>query len=239
MDKNLPLLLRLGLRVISRLIVIFHGRRLESLLIRKGTTDEYTLVKIFLKREYNLKVPFKPRFIVDAGANNGYSSLFFAMKYPWAKIVSIEPEESNYQVLVKNTSRIKNIAPIRAGIWYKPGNLKLANKDMGRKKDSFQVIPAKSSERDKIPAITINQILKRFGKREIDILKIDIEGAEKELFAHNYTSWISKVNCIIIETHDHISKGCESSLFKAIEGIEFKKSKKGENIILIKNKHEK
>ena len=229
-------IIRIFLWPVCILTSMFYGSRLKNLIMRRGTTDQYTFLKIFLLREYNVHLDFKPEFIIDAGANVGYSSIFFNMIYPKASIVAIEPEESNYNILKKNTNHIKNIHAIKAGLWSKRGYLNIIGEDLPEKKDSFITILAKKGIKSGVPATTIKEILKKYNKNSIDILKMDIEGAEKEVFSRNYLSWIDKVKVIMIELHEHLNLGSKEALEKAIQGRGFKKFNKGENLILIKQK---
>ena len=57
------------------------------------------------------------------------AALYFANAYPNAKIVSVEPESNNYNVLVNNTESYGNIHTIQSGIWNKSTYLKV--KDIG------------------------------------------------------------------------------------------------------------
>jgi hypothetical protein len=78
----------------------------------------------------------------------------------------------------------------------------------------------------------MDDIINRYNIQTIDILKIDIEGAEKELFTYNYESWLPKVRCIVIELHDTFRPGCATAFFKAISSREFDIFCKGEDIII-------
>ncbi len=68
----------------------------------------------------------------------------------------------------------------------------------------------------------------------IDILKLDIEGAEAELFCANYENWLGKTNVIIIELHDRIREGCSEALYKATAHHNFQKVERQEHVILFK-----
>jgi len=84
---------------------IKHG----SLIIRKDTTDISVYTSIFILNEFKIKnTEFSPKFIIDAGAYTGLSSLYFSLNYPKSEIVALEPETSNFEVLSKNSSNKKN-----------------------------------------------------------------------------------------------------------------------------------
>ena len=92
------------------------GQKTGHLFLRPGTADQKLYDQIFVENEYDLDLA-DPSFIVDAGAYIGLSSIYFACKYPNATVVAIEPEESNFSVLLKNTKKYPKIKPERAGLW--------------------------------------------------------------------------------------------------------------------------
>ena len=87
--------------------------------------------------------------------------------------------------------------------------------DDGTGEWGFRTEEVKSSKGATLKAITVDEILKQSACDRIGILKIDIEGAEKELFSKNY-SWLDKVDVLIIELHDRLKKGCSKSFYSAI-----------------------
>ncbi|HRX77684.1 MAG TPA: FkbM family methyltransferase [Pirellulaceae bacterium] len=104
----------------------------HPLWVRAGTTDEVCLREVFDLRTYEFAPAAMPRVIVDASANVGCTSVFFANRYPDAKIFAIEPETSNFQLLEQNTSPYKNVIPIHAALW--SANCDLAVSDPGKGK---------------------------------------------------------------------------------------------------------
>ena len=200
--------------------------------LRANTSDFAVLDQIFVYEDYKFPIDFEPQLIIDGGAYGGYSSVFFANRFPKAKIIAIEPEASNFKLLKENTRNYKNIDLINAGIWNKPAYLRI--KDIGLGHWGFMVEEVTDSEEFSFKAVTIGKILKRSGYKEIDILKLDIEGSEKEVFSNDYEDWLSKVNILIIELHDRMKPGCSEAFYSAINQYNFIKINSGENIILMK-----
>jgi len=207
--------------------------KFKTLIVRKGTTDRHIFRQIFITNDCRIPVKIKPKLIIDGGANVGYSSLWFMNKYPGAKIMAIEPEESNYKVLEKNVKGWENIVPIKAGMWHKNVFLKIV--DDGSGEWGFRTEEVDSLEEGSIKAITIDEILKLSGCDKIDILKIDIEGAEKELFSENY-SWLNKVNILVIELHDRLKKGCSESFYSAMNEDDWDRYHNEANLIFVRKK---
>ena len=72
-------------------------------------------------------------------------------------------------------------------------------------------------------------------KENFQLIKLDIEGAEKEVFgAPDVDEWLSKVNVLVIELHDRMKRGCSYEFFKAISKYHWFHAYRGENIILIR-----
>jgi FkbM family methyltransferase len=227
-------LINLGLEVITFFAIKIYKPKYPNLIIRKDTSDIYVFMSIFVLGEFKLPLKINPKLIIDAGAYTGLSALYYSSKYPSAKIIAIEPETSNFKILEKNTKHLPNIKRIKGGLWDKNAFLKI--RDRGTGKWGFAVEEVSELEDFDVKAVTIEKILKESEFDKIDILKLDIEGSEKQLFSKNYQSWLKKVNIIVIELHDRIINGCTESLYSAINKNEWKEYKEGEKVIFIRKK---
>jgi FkbM family methyltransferase len=183
--------------------------------LRYPSTDLSTYKQVFEDFSYNFALNHEPQTIVDAGANIGLASVYFANKYPNAKIISVELEKNNFEMLKKNTANYKNIMPLHAALWNR--NEKVCIVDTNKGNDAFQVGQKQSSEFQKINGFTIDKIMNMFELQKIDLLKIDIEGAEKEVF-ENTATWIGKINTMAIELHERLKPGCNRSFYKGTDG---------------------
>jgi FkbM family methyltransferase len=183
--------------------------------LRIGSTDVSVFRQVFEERQYDVTLPQAPRVIIDAGANIGLASVFFANKYPEAMIVAIEPERSNFDVLKKNTAGYSRIKSLNAALWKHNGSISLF--DSGEGNHAFQTLenPANGKQNGgMVQALTVDSIMKQFGFDQIDVLKIDIEGAEKEVF-ENCSGWIGHVGVVMAEIHDHLKPGCSKAYKEA------------------------
>lgn len=222
----------------SRVVRKYRFNHLTTdIFLRSNLTDYRLLVSIFCHEEYNSKWIFKsiknPMLIVDAGANIGLFSIFMHNHYPNAHIISIEPEEGNFKMLSRNTEGISEVTPIKSALW--PSNTFIKLNDGEDGDWAFMAEEASTTAVEAIPTITIPEILNQRNSKRIDILKIDIEGSERELFESDYESWLPMVDCLIIELHDSYRPGCGNNFFKAISKYDFFFTKKGENLIFINN----
>ena len=207
---------------------------LHPIALRPRTSDLPTFDQVFLGLEYNIDFTFKIERIIDAGGNIGLAAIYFANKYPNAKITSVEPEKDNFKMCVKNTKNYNNITPVQKALSNSNGE-ELYIKDSGLGSWAFTTVSKREGipESNKVLTINIEEILNQNNWDIVDIVKIDIEGAEKELFDSNFERWIPRTKCIIIELHDRMKKGCSKSFFKTISQYNFSCELRGENLILI------
>lgn len=198
--------------------------------LRNVRADVQLFKQIFIAEEYKFISPIAPEYIIDAGANIGLSAIYFSKMFPKAKIIAVEVESENYSLLVENVRGYAEIETINAGIW--PNTVKLEVIDTGKGPTGFMVREATDGAVDVFDAISITELMKRYSMPHIDLLKIDIEGAEKELLEQN-TDWISKTKLIIIELHDNKKPGCSKAFFEAFSRNDFECYPFGQNFLLI------
>ena len=74
--------------------------------------------------------------------------------------------------------------------------------------------------------------LKSIGGKAIDILKLDVEGAERELFNRGAEDWLGAVGQMIIELHDRFVPGCAYAFYSAIGRYPFVQEIEGKNIFI-------
>jgi FkbM family methyltransferase len=199
--------------------------------LRKNFSDRYTFNQVFVDDQYRIKFPFEPKTIIDGGANIGLASAYFAHKYPEAKIVAVEPSAGNFEVLLKNIAAFPKVKGLNKGIWNKDVHLHIIN--VGENDNAFMVEETSAASADALPAVCIETIMRSEGWETIDILKLDIEGSEKEVFELNYEYWLPRTRAIIIELHDHMRPGASKALFKAIGQYDFSFAMQHENLIFV------
>jgi FkbM family methyltransferase len=182
----------------------------QEILLRLGTTDVAAFQHVFIDHEYDFGLARQPSIIVDAGANVGMSAAWFSLRYPAAKIVAIEPEPTNFDVLRKNAKLFPEIIPINAALWSREGFVRI--QDDGGGHWGMRVADAKVSSGATVRSITVPALLEQLGIDQVDLLKIDCEGAECEIFEDS-SSWIDRVGVICAELHDRFRPGC-SKIFE-------------------------
>lgn len=166
--------------------------------LRAGTSDTHAFDEVILHGAYDYALPAKAAFIIDAGANIGVASVFFANRYPQTRLVAIEPASDNLVLLHRNVDPYGRIDVKDAGLWHRVESLKIV--DLTKEFWSLSVQACAPEESD-FQGITIPDLLRQYGVEAIDILKIDIEGSERQLFFEGETDWLNRVKFLIIELH--------------------------------------
>jgi FkbM family methyltransferase len=171
--------------------------------IRESDTDLFTFREIFFDQVYSDLMPHLPKCetIIDLGANIGLATVYFASKFPGASILSIEPEAANCALLAKNVepfSRQGRCRTLQAAIWSHDGPLRI-HSIAENSFNTFQVRPSENTP-DAIQGLGMSSILERSGFDKVDLLKVDVEGAEVQLFQGDL-SWLPRVRVLAIEFH--------------------------------------
>ena len=202
---------------------------------RFKTTDLSMIKQVLFEKEYDFNMKPVPAVIVDVGANIGAAAIYFANKFPGAKIFALEPEAANFRLLQQNVLAYSNITPIHAALWSKECTLEITNAFASEREAAYVTREAASGmadagSRQNVQTMHMAGILKQYDISYVDLLKIDIEGAEREVF-ENQPEWLSKVGVIAIELHDRIKPGCSRSFYQAVGDFPFE-GVSGENIVV-------
>ncbi|GAB5514299.1 MAG: hypothetical protein Rhob2KO_20240 [Rhodopirellula baltica] len=201
--------------------------------IRIGTSDEYVFEQIFLDLEYQINVP-TPEKLLDAGANIGLASVWFANQFPEADILAIEPDPANFRVLEENAAAYRRIRCLQVGLWHRNALLERIPEDAQPWAYRYQETP-KSDDQNSfaIESVGLDEVVNRFFNGTIDLLKMDIEGAEKEILAVG-GQWADRVQTAIIECHDRWVPGCENAMAQRFPTDLFDARQNGENTVFVR-----
>jgi FkbM family methyltransferase len=158
---------------------------------------------MFVERQYRCLDHLKSvGLIIDAGANAGYASAYFLSNFPQSTVIAIEPDRANFTLLQKNVKPYgPRILPLRAALWWRDEVLDL-DETANEPGENWarRVKPSKTSG---VKTETIQNLIasNHASYPRISILKIDIEGAETEIFKAD-TSWLANVDNIVIDLED-------------------------------------
>jgi FkbM family methyltransferase len=149
--------------------------------------------------------------VIDLGANIGLASRYFADRFQNCKILAVEPNSSNYEILQLNVERLVangRCRTLRAAVWSSEKILTGGALDDPDHFSAFAVREsAAASGEAAIPGWPMSKIIADSGFERVDLLKVDIEGAEVKLFQGN-VDWLQQVRTIAIEFHDNSREEC-------------------------------
>lgn len=188
---------------------LYTNQLLHPIVFRYNSSDINVFSQIFISDEYNPLTRLENvKLIVDCGANVGYASAYFLSKFPETHVIAVEPDRRNYELLKKNLREYGDrVTTLCSAIWSHKVGLKLCIGQMDDKSEwATTVRECREGEQADLEAIDISTLLSQSNYDEIDILKIDIEGAEKIVFSRNFGSWLNKVRAYAIELHGEESR---------------------------------
>jgi len=182
--------------------------------LRSELSDRRVFYELFVDLDMRFLEQIKtPAIIIDGGANIGLNAIICKNKFPEAKIICVEPDDQNIQLLKQNILFYNNISVEQAGLWNKDIDLKVSDK-YGLGKSGLVV--EEVNENGNVKGMTITSIMKKYGIVTIDLLKLDIETSERYLFADHYQEWLPHTKVVLIELHDRMVRGCSKAFFEAI-----------------------
>ncbi len=162
-----------------------------------SATDIAALIEIFVLREYDWNLAWSPKTILDLGAHWGDTAIYYSLELPEAKIYSLEPNPEIYARLEHTARQFKNITPVQGAFSSESGthtfyisDNSLGNSLIRRTGTTGQIT---------VRALTFEDICSIAGVAEFDLVKFDIEGAEKYIF--NDPTLVTKAKAFIGEIH--------------------------------------
>ena len=168
-----------------------------TLCYRLNRGDLQSIREVWFEEAYRLPFPVPGGVLLDLGANIGLTSLWLAKRYPFTRIVAVEPEPSN-AALVRQNFELNGIQAdvLEAAIGARVGTATFQvcrNSNQGKLSESGVLVSM----------VSVDFILEKFTLPQLDLVKVDIEGGEQELFG-GPTAWLDHTKALIIEFHPTI-----------------------------------
>lgn len=147
---------------------------------------------IFLNRCYEFRTSTTQPLIIDCGANIGLAALWFAVKYPSSRIIAFEPDPFLFEILRHNAETNHLNVDLRCeAVWYENADLPF----VPSKKQSGHIA---ATGNQFCKAVRLIDIIGTF--ESIDLLKLDIEGAEFRVI-HDIGHVLHKIKNLFVEFH--------------------------------------
>ena len=182
----------------GRTVVRLRALAGRPFVFRSGTTDRHVLYATFFHRFHVVNGIDSPRTIVDLGSNIGSTMAHFATLYPSVRVIGVELDSDNAALCAENVRAFgSRCRVVNAAIWDTDGTVAYSRNGAGE--DAYEAT-SDSDEGTTVPAISVGTLLRNHGVETVDLLKMDIEGAERRVLNTN-TTWAESVKRIIVETH--------------------------------------
>ena len=168
--------------------------------IRPGTPDATEVIHSVVREAYKAYAPRADvRVIVDAGAYIGDTTAWYLSRYPLARVVALEPNPANFEMLVRNVRPYGNRAiALPNALWPTDGTVEMTF-DVG------ETAGRAALNRDggvPVTAVSPRTLMRSLNAKRIDIFKMDIEGAELILFEDARSEeWLACTRHLVMEIH--------------------------------------
>lgn len=191
--------------------VPLFGRPLKVAARRYPGSDLGILYQVLGKHEYapvldivkklKLKSPLR---IVDAGANVGYATLFFKSAFPDAQLLALEIDAAN-MAQVEHHVAANNLTQVQMSqqaLWSHTASLRIRRDFRDQSACSFYV--EETQDTPDVTGRSLQDFCTQLGWSEVDVLKVDVEGGERFLFATDTLAdkILGATRILAIEIHD-------------------------------------
>lgn len=193
------------------------GANVRQLYFRQRSSDEAVINQVLVGQQYDLRrlrrapelLGFlqqqqtlgRTPLVIDAGANIGAAALYFSLNMPDAHVIAVEPDRENFQLLSKNVLGLK-VKPIHAALSSSVGRANVFDPGEGHWGYRTRPVADDDGGAGAVPRVTINDLYSSHPAPFFPfVVKVDIEGAEEDLFSAN-TEWVARTPLLIVELHD-------------------------------------
>ena len=194
---------------------------------RAGTHDGAVFRQIYVWHELDAPYPFAPQTIVDAGANIGVATRYLARRFPTAQVISLEIDPSNLALLRHNVAHLRRATVRPQALWGHRTRVAIENPDA--ETDGYRAVERADGD---IEAIGVADLLDEAGIKTLDLLKMDIEGAERDVLSLAPERWLRRVRMILVELHERYRPGCAAALDRVIRAGHYRVTRSGEYHLL-------
>ena len=181
---------------------------------RSGTADPFVIYQVLLKAgkkaEYYVPPTLKPKVILDIGSNIGASIIYFHEKFPDAQIIGFEPHPDTFRILQQNVAELRGVRVFNYGLGGTNQRVAVQADDV-----NFGAFNTRGQFKDRgHPAAPVecevrrlDEVLREIGMVHVDLIKIDCEGAEADVFSSLPDEILNRCHWIVGEFHDHTGFG--------------------------------
>lgn len=177
---------------------------------RSGTSDVSALNEVLFRKgkksEYYFPLDEEPKVILDIGGHIGDSAIYYALKYPKARIYTVEPVRANFDILQKNVAPYPKIRAFNFGLGHENGSFPIFEDENPENTGGYSIVAdSRAGGRLDMEAKIrrVGEFLAENSLDSVDLIKIDTEGAEYDILTAFPDEALKRVKWIIGELHDH------------------------------------
>ena len=207
------------------------GRHGDSFTVHISFSPEdlSSFSEIFWGNEYKFPWPIHNcQSYFDLGANTGMAALYFVSQCPLKKVVLVEANPALLPVVQKNIQ-----------IEFVLENLCVSG-ESGQSIDFYisdehrhsSQEPSTKSQKISIPTLSLSDLLDKHGLEKLDILKMDIEGAEYELLEKDFKGF-QRCKNIVAEVHGEYEQ--RTQFCESIKKLGFEIHREGKGVFPCEN----
>lgn len=172
--------------------------------LRNNTADTYIKWEVFNNKTY-LAEGFgiqSSDTVVDIGAHIGIFAVYAAKMVSKGVVLAYEPNPDNFLLLQENKTlnNLSNLKIFNKAVTSKGGEIDLYFSKYNT--GGHSVFQRDSSNKIKVPAVSLENVFKENNLKKVDYLKIDIEGSEFDIIFNSPKSIFITIDKIVLEYHD-------------------------------------
>jgi len=206
----LPLFMRRGLKNTRKIRL----RRPHIEILVRSAMDVWSVKETFIDQFYTrYSLPVQDGWtVVDIGAGIGDYCIYATHWNPGVRVYAFEPFTESFALMQRNLALngIENVQAFQKALWSREGQLALDIKNKEPLQIRSQEYPVEhkypighqDAEPIVVEALTLQTLFDDQNLTNIDLLKMDCEGAEYEILLHTSQAVFDKINRIIMEVHD-------------------------------------
>jgi FkbM family methyltransferase len=192
--------------------------------LRARSSDTGIFQECMIEEEY---LPLKGLplvTILDLGANVGLSSAWFLSRFQGSMTFAVEADADNYFCCCENLRPYGSRArTLHGAAWSERADLVVHRHVSCAAANSVGGDGGEAGELH-VQGWDIPSLIEMSGFSHLDLLKIDIEGAEKAVFSADVSTWLSRVRNLCIELH---GQKCRDTFFGALAKYDFEHTRSG------------
>jgi FkbM family methyltransferase len=193
--------------------------------LRARTSDPFIFQQIMIEDEYLPLKGLRVETILDLGANIGLASAWFLSCFPQSAVFAVEADADNFALCCENMTLYgSRVRVLHGAAWSRRAQVKLRRKSSAAD-NSVQEAGIGDPSEIQLEAWDLASLIEMSGFDHVDLLKIDIEGAEAEIFSAGVSTWLPYVHNLCIELH---GDACRDIFFRAMAGYQFEHTRSGE-----------